>query len=271
MSGAPRPAPVAVLPMYDWPDLVAETDRLWACLRDALRAEGVAAPQRLTREADHTARWLDPGLVLGQTCGLPYVERLGDRVTLLGAPDYGVEGCPPGWYRSEVVVRAGDAREGLAAFRGAHLALNGALSQSGHAALAHEVAAIAGGRFFGQVTETGSHAASALAVARGAADIAAIDAVTWRFLRRFRPETAGLRVLLRTVPAPGLPYIAAAGTDPAPHRRAVAAGIAALDGPARAALGLRGFVPMAPADYAVIRARFAAARARVTIDRGAAG
>ena len=34
----------AALPMYDWPELTDATDRLWAALRDGLRAEGVAAP-----------------------------------------------------------------------------------------------------------------------------------------------------------------------------------------------------------------------------------
>ena len=41
---------VAALPMYDWPEIAPATDRLWAALRDHLRAAGVAAPDALTRD-----------------------------------------------------------------------------------------------------------------------------------------------------------------------------------------------------------------------------
>ena len=145
-SGDRTPAPamtggVAALPMYDWPELAAATDRLWAALRDALRAAGIAAPERLTRDRALMAVWLDPQLVLSQTCGLPIVRELAGRVAIIGAPDYGVPGCPPGFYRSVVVVRADDPRETLAAFRGARLAINGRDSQSGYGAMLHHVGA----------------------------------------------------------------------------------------------------------------------------------
>lgn len=255
----------ATLPMYDPPEVAPATDRLWAGIRDALRAEGIAAPEALLREADYMAAWTRPGLVLSQTCGLPYVRLLRDRVTLLAAPDFGVEDCPPGWYRSVIVVRAEDGRPDLAAFRSAGFALNGWLSQSGYAAIAHEVAKIAAGPFFATAIVTGSHAASARAVARGAADIAALDIVSWRLIRAFVPEAAGLRVLHLSDPTPGLPYIAAPGRDPAPFRRALAAGIGALGPGDRATLGLRGIVPVAPADYDLLGDRLAAAEARVTL------
>ncbi len=44
--------PIATLPMYDWPERYAETDALWATLRDALRAEGFDPPDDLTRDGD---------------------------------------------------------------------------------------------------------------------------------------------------------------------------------------------------------------------------
>jgi ABC-type phosphate/phosphonate transport system substrate-binding protein len=252
---------IAALPMYDWPEVAWATDRLWAAMRDALAAEGVPAPERLTRGRELMAGWTDPELVLGQTCGLPLVRELAGRVTLIGAADYGVPGCPPGWYRSVVVVRAGDTRATLADFRGARLAANGRDSQSGWGAMLHHVAPLAdGGRFFGEIRITGAHVASVASVGEGAADIAAIDAVSWRLARRFRPESERLRVLMLSDPTPGLPLIAALGTEPAPHRRALEAAIAALDPDAREALGIVRFVALEPADYAVIGARLAAAR-----------
>ena len=122
---------VAALPMYDWPEVAGATDRLWAAIRDALRAEGVAAPDALYRGIGLMAGWTHPALVLGQACGLPFVRSLARRVTLVGAVDYGLPGCPPGWYRSALVVRADDPRDRLAAFRGSRLAVNGFDSQSG--------------------------------------------------------------------------------------------------------------------------------------------
>jgi ABC-type phosphate/phosphonate transport system substrate-binding protein len=257
---------LAALPMYDWPELMAATDRLWAALRDAMRATGIPAPDALTRDRDLYAIWLDPTLTLSMTCGLPVVRELAGRIEVIGAPDYGVPGAPPGWYRSALVVRADDPRDGLEAFRGARLALNGRASQSGYGAMLHHVAPHAGGgRFFGAAEVTGAHAVSIARVAEGAADIAAIDFVSWRIATAFRPEAARLRVLMLTDPTPGLPFIAARGADVPRYRAAIAATLDGLDAATRDALGLCGFVPLDAADYGVIRDRAEAAEAVAAI------
>jgi ABC-type phosphate/phosphonate transport system substrate-binding protein len=253
--------PVAALPMYDWPEVQAATDALWAALRDALRARRVAAPEALERGRGLMEVWTDPELVLGQACGLPLVQHLLRRVSVVGALDYGLPGCAPGEYCSAVVVRADDPRQGLAAFRGARLALNGTDSQSGYGAILHHVAPLAGdGRFFGAAVVTGAHAASAALVAAGGADIASIDHVSWNLWLRHRDD-GRLRVLMLTDPTPGLPYVTALGRDPAPFRRAGAAAVARLDPASRSALGLAGFVAFAPADYARLGARVERAEA----------
>jgi hypothetical protein len=235
-------APVASLPMHDWPEVRAATDALWAALRDALRARGLPAPDALSRG---DPRWTDPGLALSQTCGLPFRLGLHARVTLVGAPDYGLAGCPPGQYRSAIVARADDPRAGAAAFARARFAYNAADSQSGWAAL---VAAL-GPRAPADGLRTGAHRASVVAVAEGRADVAAIDAVSWRLAEAWEPAARRLRVLAWTRPTPGLPFITAAGRDPAPYAAAAAAGIAALDPASRAALGLESFVRVGPAAY----------------------
>ncbi len=239
---------IASLGMYDWPELRAEHDRFWALIRDGLRARGMAAPEALDRQADLWDIWQDPDLVLGQTCGLPYRSRLHGRVGLVGTPDYALPDAPAGHYYSMLVVRAD--RDGvLEDFAGTRLAINGYDSQSGWAAPQNH--ARDHGIRFGDIVVTGAHRDSVRAVAEDRADIAAIDAVTWRLVQAFKPQVAqSLRVLGHTAPTPGLPLITTG--DPEPLREAVAQAIADLDSADRAALGIVGLAAVPKADYLAV-------------------
>ena len=237
---------IASLGMYDRPETAAANDALWALIRDGLRDAGVPAPDALTRgEGAYWQAWQSPDLVLSQTCGLPFRARLHDRVTMIGTPDYKVEECPPGFYRSVLIARADDPRQSEQDFAGATFALNETLSQSGWAA---PVAHFAGlGLTLNADLVTGSHSASARAVADGRADFAAIDAVTWRLLERHETFATGLRVFAQTRPTPGLPLISAKGARADTVFTAVAQAISALPGDARHTLCLHGIVRI-PAD-----------------------
>lgn len=236
---------IASLPMYDRPSTAEANDRLWAEIRGQLAARGVAAPECLTRDGDPWDHWLVPELVLSQTCGLPYRTRLHGSVALVGTPDYGLDDCPPGHYRSRVLVRADDPRARLSDFAGARLAYNESMSQSGWAALAVH----APGMHWGALVRTGGHARSVEAVASGAADIAAIDAVTWELLRAEGAPAEGLRVLASTEATPGLPLISALGADVRRIREAVAEAISRLDPADTVALRLTGLVAIPAEDY----------------------
>lgn len=241
---------IASLGMYDRAETADANDRLWAGIRDGLRARGIAAPEALTRgEGAYWPAWQAPDLVLSQTCGFPYRARLHGTVTLIGTPDYGVEGCPPGHYRSVFVVRADDPR-GLADFDGLPMAYNEELSQSGWAAPQNHAAAMGLNLRAGLCT--GGHRLSALAVAEGRADLAALDAVTWEMLQRWEPAAARLRVIAATAPTPGLPYIAAPGADAEASFAAVSEAIAGLSADDRDRLRLRGLVRIAPEAYLAV-------------------
>lgn len=227
---------IAALQMYDWPEVQSRADAYWAVVRDLIRAEGIAAPVALARPADISTPWTDAALVLGQTCGLPYVSgKCGDAL-VLARPTYAVEGCAEGTYSSAIIAQ----REGpsdLAAFVGAKAAVNGRGSQSGCNALVDcfQENGLAGhGPIFSSAIITGAHRNSANLVARNEADIAAIDAVAWALHAAYDPGAHGrLKVVAWTRPMPTLPFIT--GARMRPHadtlRRALAEASATIQGP----------------------------------------
>jgi ABC-type phosphate/phosphonate transport system substrate-binding protein len=252
----------AFLPMYAVRGAQHHADMLWNCLRDSIRNSGIEAPDQVAQFAQRLDGWLHPDLILGQTCGLPYITRLCNSVELVGTPDYGVEGCPPGFYHSTLVVSSTDNRTHLSEFAGCTLAINGKDSQSGYAAIMFASAPYAQrGYFFQRAIHTGSHGASMQLVAKSFADIAAIDSVTWRMSRRFDRDSANLKSIGTTEPTPGLPFIAAAGKPAARLLDAARTGVAALPEATRQAFGLMDVLPFRKRDYEVILSNLAKAEA----------
>jgi ABC-type phosphate/phosphonate transport system substrate-binding protein len=238
---------IASLPMYDFPGTAGANDGLWDGIRDGLRAEGLPAPEALTRSDDMWAQWTAPDLILSQTCGYPYRARLHGTVLLVGTPDYGVEGCGPGQYRSVFLARSDDGRTDVAQFDGAAFAYNEAMSQSGWAAPQTHAARL--GISLHPALRTGAHRLSARAVLDGRAEIAALDAVTWQLLQRFEPWVATLRVVGWTDPTPGLPLITALGNDPDILFDVVAEAIADMPPADRQATGLKRLVRIPAESY----------------------
>lgn len=242
---------IASLGMYDRAETAQANDNLWALIRDRLRAKGHQAPDTLTRGyGAYWTAWEAPDLVFSQTCGFPYRARLHGTVTLIGTPDYGVAGCPPGHYCSVFVARTDDDRDHLCDFSRTAFAFNEGLSQSGWAAPQNHAALH--GITLPPAVRTGGHLLSAKAVADGRADIAALDAVTWAMLQRWEPLTNSLREVARTAPTPGLPYIAATGVDSGMMFTLVGAAIADLEPGDRDLLMLRGLIRIPGADYLAV-------------------
>jgi ABC-type phosphate/phosphonate transport system substrate-binding protein len=247
---------VASLPMYDLPELRPHTDALWASLARALEARGVrGVPHELNRDRALPSVWLDPELLLSQTCGYPLVRELAGRVEVVATPRYGVPLCQGAWYRSRVVVPRDSRAASLADVAGSVCAVNEPDSHSGMNALRALVAPLAGGApFFRRVVWTGAHRSSLELVARGDADVAAIDCVSFALFEHALPElVARVRAIEVTAPCPGLPIITRAGASPAEidAMRAALAEVAADPGLAdtRAALLIEEFEVLPLAVY----------------------
>lgn len=237
---------IAALGMYDLPPLRGANDRFWG----AIRARLGYGPTTLARNRDAWGIWTSPDLLLAQTCGMPYRTGLHGKVRLVGTPDYGLTDCPPGYYRSALVVRSDDPRQAEAAFAGARFAYNEPGSQSGWSApMVHLRARSVP---MGDLIQTGAHAHSVHAVARGEADLAGIDALTWALVCDHDPTAQTLRVLAWTEPTPGLPYITSRDQDPGKLFRAIATAIGDLTPEDRAALHLRSLVWIPPEAYLTV-------------------
>jgi ABC-type phosphate/phosphonate transport system substrate-binding protein len=238
---------IASLMMYQRPQLATAHDRFWALIRQNLADAGIDAPAQLSQDAEEFHVWKHPHLALSQTCGMPYRLWLHDKVHLVGTPDYGLEGCPPGYYRSPLIVRRSDKRDDLPAFRDAVFAYNQTFSQSGYAAPYQHLRPH--GFWFENRLHTEQHLLSAKAVAEGRADIASLDAMSWRLMEEYEPFAKNLRVLDWTEPTPGLPLITSKANDPEAVLDAVQTAIAELDVADRALLKLRGIVSISNEAY----------------------
>ncbi len=200
---------IASMPMYDWPEIRLATDAFWACLRMHLRGLGLETPNELLHDAQYAeaeARWRQSDLLFSQTCGYPFATQLMDSVRLIATPVYDVAGCSGPTYTSAVLVRADDPAHGLKDVRNGCFAFNSRTSLSGYRCLTSSIGDPQD--WFAQSCQSGGHRQSALMVARGEADCAAVDAVCWHLFGQFEPEAAAkLRVLEWTKPLPALPFI----------------------------------------------------------------
>jgi ABC-type phosphate/phosphonate transport system substrate-binding protein len=239
---------IAALGMYDRPETMGANDRLWALLRDSLRDLGQGAPDALARgDLSYMQGWLSPDLVFSQTCSLPYRAKLAGNVQIIATPDYGLQGCPAGHYRSVYIARRADGFAELDDVAGLNFAYNEALSHSGWAAPYADHAQR--GLQIRPSLRTGEHVASALAVATGRADYAAVDALTWEMIKAYDSFADQLDEIGATPPSPALPFITSNKRDPAPIRAALDQAITALPAADRHTLHLKGLVDVSEVAY----------------------
>ena len=235
--------PRAALPMYPRPETAAAESRFW----DAIRAHAPELPETPGTPVSLLDHWLSPDLQFSQTCGLPFRTVLHETVALIGTPDYGLPGCPPGHYNSVFVMRRTEATTDPEAWDSLCLARNSRRSESGWAAPYRFM--MDRGLAFDRIFATGAHRASAEAVASGAADIACIDAQTWALITDHDAVALDLVEVGRTDPTPGLPYITGPSGDAAALAAAVRTALGDLSAADRKTLRLTALVDIAPETY----------------------
>jgi len=236
--------------MYQRPQLTDAHSRLWQLTRQQLSRVGIDSPKTLSQNAEEFSVWLNPELVLSQTCGMPYRLALHGKVNLVGTPDYGIQGCQAGYYRSPLIVRVDDARTDVREFQQSVLAFNSPISQSGYTAIYKH--AEHHNFWFDNKLHAGQHQASAEAVAEGKADIASLDAVTWRLIQQYESFAKKLRVLEWTDPTPGLPLITALQHNPDNVFNAFSEALNELHTNDKALLGIKSLVKIPASDYLAV-------------------
>jgi ABC-type phosphate/phosphonate transport system substrate-binding protein len=254
---------VTTLPMYNiGPGLTANwrtfLSRVHEHLSPWLKSRGETLTILDPEKSALPALWLRTDLLLSQTCGYPLVTSLANHVQLLSTPifkPYDNE-APSSNYHSILVTNHPDI-ETLAQCRGLRAACNSDDSNSGMNLLRREVAPLADRKpFFASVLRTGSHLASLRALGpEHLADVAAIDCITFAFVREHLPHlAAGVREIGRTRSAPGLPMIAS-NQVPADGIAAITRALSdtvAEDPELAKRLKLTGFAERPLTDYAVI-------------------
>lgn len=237
-------------PMYMRAESIDAHHTYYALIRKHLSARGIESPSHISEPDDLYSAWQSPDLFISQTCGMPYRLTLHGKVQLIGTPDFQMEGCKPGYYRSAVIARQKEAQQPLTNFQHRVFTYNADDSHSGYATayeLAHKH-----GFWFKKRVLSGSHRESALAIAEGRADIAAIDALTWRLLKTHETFTDNLAVIEWTEPAPGLPYITSISNDATTMFEAISSAIDELPAEARKILHIHSLVKISVDRYLAV-------------------
>ena len=229
-----------------WQAWFLELNNSWLCHHYQAAELGFG-----TNESAYTS----PTVIAAQTCGYPYVKRWAETHDLVAAPVFDVPGCKPdkAQYSSWFIARANHPGESLHQFQNTRVAINNENSNSGMNVLRYAISQIhPGGQFFSERILTGGHRQSMIAIANGAADLAAIDAVSYALLCALDPNLcAALKIVGQSELTAGLPFICA--KESSVNRKdlsiAMDRAVKSMDPDARKLLHLTGFNPVKAEDY----------------------
>jgi ABC-type phosphate/phosphonate transport system substrate-binding protein len=193
--------------MYAFTD---ELQQAWRQLFEgyAELSAGAAASIALRFKAD-PALLHDSGLRFGHTCGYPLMTRLKVDFTPFCVPLFDVPGSSGRHYSSCFIAARQSNIRSIEQSRDKVVAVNTPDSNSGMNVLRHAVASgNVDGRYFSRVLASGGHLYSLQAVARGEADIAAIDCVSYQLIEDHWPELVSqVQTIGYSVETCGLPFV----------------------------------------------------------------
>lgn len=245
---------LALLPLYDWPELHHLTDGVWACIREAARDQGLDLPTDLDHRAQRASAWMADEVVFSQLCGSPWYRKHRHHARYLATSDFELNDNEPGQYYSKIVVAADAPYQSIDQLGKARFAYNDDDSQSGVHCLRPLMDMEA---HIAQGVECGGHRLSMEAVAAGQADFAAIDAFSFKLAESIAPEVTGaLRVIGQTPhrPAPVLITSTAFDDDIAQRlQRAVLMGLSNLPETVSGPYSFRGAVDLGISPYEVFK------------------
>lgn len=187
------------LDMYLAPPSEACFAVLDARLRDVLTEAGIDLRESFA-----------PGFAVGQICGITYANAPAGQLRYLATMVADAPNVPVGHYNSLLVTPRNGGLSTPADFDPArHRAVinetgsfSGNLTFSAHMACEHNAG-------LGTVMKSGAHINSISMVARGEADLAAIDRISFALAGRTVPgDVAGISVIGETRPHPGVPFVA---------------------------------------------------------------
>ncbi len=185
---------VAALPWYNFAATRPVLDAVWREVARQLQADGIThVPECLDHSTPHNLLLSNANLVLSQCCGPELFLPRAEHVVPVAAPVITTYAVTPGHYVSYIVVRR-DVE-----LTHPRVAVNDLSSYSGHIA-ARRWLESQGLEY--SIRVSGSHAQSVLDIQSGRADLAAVDALSWRFL-----NTEGLYILDRSQPVLAPPFV----------------------------------------------------------------
>ncbi|CAB4791299.1 unannotated protein [freshwater metagenome] len=243
--------------MYDFPEVQNSTEKLLTALVDALESCNETAHVQTPDSSVHAElmkMWRSKDMVLSQSCGLPYMEELHQFVNVIGTPTWTDVSDERGRYQTVIVVRESLGVSSIAEVGGLRPVVSNLQSLSGWCSLGVALSEVTTEPSFVQpFTQSGGHAKSLQMLQDDEADIASIDAATFRLLSRHRPTLVkNVRVIGYGPLVPATPFIVSktCGVSTDKVRQAIEE---AFQSPslqeALNHIGISGFVRLANSDY----------------------
>ncbi len=194
MNGLPH----VELGMYPFTSVAWAWDEIWA----AVHERAPWTPASLTRSGDVHARWYDNDCIITQVCGWPFAALHRNDMHVVGAFSLDLPDADGVGHYHSVLLSADDRP--LAELVGAqiHAVANSADSLSGWLSLRAATVGV-GQEWPGTVTFTSAHHDSIRALAKGEADLAAIDSWSLALISAEEPEL--VRGLHRAGMGPRIP------------------------------------------------------------------